>query len=662
MNKGVREILRYSREMGNDPAMVIGGGGNSSVKTRDKMWVKASGYAMGDMPPEALLCLDLEKVLGLMTAPAPAGNREAVDAHIAQQLLNARINPPRPDIRPSVEAMLHASMPFKFVMHTHPTLTGALTASKAGKAMAARMAIPPHLWIEYIDPGLPLAKKIVRLLNQYGDNPPQIIFLAKHGFLVAADTIDELKKLTRTVLREIRKALSKPASKKAVAAFPGPCKVPPLKEALWGEALSVLSPTLRGALQDPRQLVLPCRDKALVRLLGGRDIRKYLTAGPLSPDQVVYCKTHPLFHNVNWRAAPDGWHEGLKRAVMDYQARHGCDPQVVLIPGFGAFYVGGSVDYINIARAMYMQALDITRMTVAFDGIRPMTAKEYNYIANWSMEKYRRALVEKSAGATPAAGKVAVVTGSAQGVGLEIAQGLAAAGASVVLCDVNGKGARQAAEGIRQQYGPSSAMGMAADVTSEKAMRQVMTDTLKHFGGLDLMVANAGILKSHKITEFPVDTFRRILDINLTGVFICAKTAASVMRYAGRGDIIQLNSKSGKKGSKHNAAYAASKFAGVGLVQSIALDLVEDGIKVNAICPGNFFDLPLWSSPGGLFDQYRGKFGGVSREAVRGIYEKQIPMGRGCRVSDVVKAILYIMDQAYETGQAYNVTGGQEMR
>jgi sorbitol-6-phosphate 2-dehydrogenase len=134
------------------------------------------------------------------------------------------------------------------------------------------------------------------------------------------------------------------------------------------------------------------------------------------------------------------------------------------------------------------------------------------------------------------------------------------------------------------------------------------------------------------------------------------------MRFDRGGDIIQINSKSGKKGSKYNSAYAASKFGGVGLTQSLALDLAEDGIRVNCICPSNFFDLPLWQREGGLLDQYRAKHGGISREAVLRRYLDRIPLGRGARVEDVLKTVLYILEQTYETGQAYNVTGGQEMR
>lgn len=193
-------------------------------------------------------------------------------------------------------------------------------------------------------------------------------------------------------------------------------------------------------------------------------------------------------------------------------------------------------------------------------------------------------------------------------------------------------------------------------------MREAARSAVRAYGGLDIAIANAGILKAFKITSFAVETWRSIIDVNLVGYFLCAKTAAEIMQYQKSGNIIQINSKSGKIGSKYNSAYASSKFGGIGLTQSIALDLIEDGIRVSSICPGNFFDLPLWSAPGGLFDQYRPKFNNVSREEVRRIYEEKIPMGRGCRVSDVVKTILYILEQEYETGQAYNVSGGQEMR
>jgi sorbitol-6-phosphate 2-dehydrogenase len=199
-------------------------------------------------------------------------------------------------------------------------------------------------------------------------------------------------------------------------------------------------------------------------------------------------------------------------------------------------------------------------------------------------------------------------------------------------------------------------------VTRADDVAEMVRRTVEMYGGIDLLISNAGILKAHKITEFPEEMWRRIIDVNLVGYFLCAKAVAPVMQRQGSGDIIQINSRSGKKGSKYNSAYATSKFGGIGLTQSIALDLVEDGIRVNAICPGNLFELPLWSGDGGLFEQYKAKLGARTREEVRAHYEGRIPLGRGCLGSDVLKAVFYILDQQYETGQAYNVTGGEEMR
>jgi len=230
------------------------------------------------------------------------------------------------------------------------------------------------------------------------------------------------------------------------------------------------------------------------------------------------------------------------------------------------------------------------------------------------------------------------------------------------LVDLNPETLSSTAAELNERFGSGTVIGVPANVTSEEALREVVRMTVKTFGGLDVAISNAGILKAFKITAFPLQTWRSIIDVNLVGYFVCAKVAAEVMQYQRSGNIIQINSKSGKSGSRFNSGYAASKFGGIGLTQSIALDLIEDGIRVNSICPGNFFDLPLWSAPGGLFDQYRPKFNNVSREEVRKIYESKIPMHRGCRVSDVVRTILYVLEQEYETGQAYNVTGGQEMR
>jgi sorbitol-6-phosphate 2-dehydrogenase len=268
-------------------------------------------------------------------------------------------------------------------------------------------------------------------------------------------------------------------------------------------------------------------------------------------------------------------------------------------------------------------------------------------------------------------GKIALVTGAAQGFGREIAQSLAVEGATVIPADVNESGARAAAEEIVQTHGRDRAMGLAMNVTDESSIAAGIDQTVRTFGGLDVLICNAGVLKAGSVKDQSVRDFEFVTSVNYTGYFLCVQKAAPVMAAghwadpAYTSDILQINSKSGLVGSNRNGAYAGSKFGGIGLTQSFALELVEDGIKVNSICPGNFFDGPLWSDPKtGLFVQYlrTGKVPGAKTlQDVRRAYESRVPMKRGCTTADVMKAVFYLIEQQYETGQAVPVTGGQVM-
>jgi sorbitol-6-phosphate 2-dehydrogenase len=270
-----------------------------------------------------------------------------------------------------------------------------------------------------------------------------------------------------------------------------------------------------------------------------------------------------------------------------------------------------------------------------------------------------------------AAGKVAVVTGAAQGFGLEIARDLAAEGACVAMLDRNLEGVRLAAAEISAKHGEGRAVAVEVDVTVASSVEGAVREVVRCYGGLDVLVSNAGVLRAGSVKTQTPEEFEQVTAVNYAGYFLCVQQAARVMavqhmaRSDWRGDIIQINSKSGLEGSNRNGAYAGSKFGGIGLTQSFALELIDEGIKVNAVCPGNFFDGPLWSDPaGGLFVQYlrSGKVPGARTVAdVRRAYEAKVPMGRGCTAADVMKAIYYLMEQQYETGQALPVTGGQVM-
>jgi len=255
--------------------------------------------------------------------------------------------------------------------------------------------------------------------------------------------------------------------------------------------------------------------------------------------------------------------------------------------------------------------------------------------------------------------KIAIVTGGAQGLGEAICLRLAKEGCHVLVADLNEDAAKSTAEAVRQL--DRRAIALKVDVTNEEQVRGMVDLAVAEFGRLDIFVSNAGILFADAIEEFAYERWAAVINVNLNGYFLCAKHASRVMMSQRSGAIIQINSKSGKKGSYKSSAYAASKFGGIGLTQSIALELAEYGVRANAICPGNLLDSPLWVDS--LYKQYAKKWG-ITEEEVRQRYIDQVPMKRGCTYDDVTNVVVFLAsDQSsYMTGQAINVTGGQEMR
>ena len=663
------ELIKLSHYYGSDLDFVIAGGGNTSVKTGERLLVKGSGTSLATIDAGGFVEMDRTALNALLAADlgTDPGVREA---RFKEAILAARTHPEKGQ-RPSVECVLHSMLPCRFVVHTHSTVANWLTCAVNGERIAAGLFGDDVLWIPYVDPGFVLARSIHRALGDYaartGRTCPRALLMQNHGLIVCGDSPAEVRETTDWIVGSIGKGVAATYIEDSIGAVDRP---DPLQTR---RLVMQIGPLLRGLLADDEALkVVTFDDSEVIRRVVASDWGKSIAAGgPFTPDQIVYCYSFPLWLEPHGVEDTEHLASELSNAVRNHVESTGFPPVVILVKDVGMFTAGNSWCAADTVRLCYIDAIKVAAGAGQFGGSRALVPRDRHFIEYWEVETYRRKV---SAGAGPRGrmnGKVAVVTGAAQGFGREISEALVVEGAHVVLADINGDMAAEVAGRLTSPNGAGKAVAAAADVTLPASVSDLCYLVVRTYGGLDLLISNAGVLRAGSVKSQPVSEFDLVTSVNYKGYFVCVQNFAPIMALQRRAkpdcwsDIIQINSKSGLVGSNRNSAYAGSKFGGIGLTQSFALELIEDGIKVNAVCPGNYFEGPLWSDPEtGLFVQYlrTGKVAGARTiEDVKRAYEAKVPMGRGCTTADIVKAICYLVEQKYETGQALPVTGGQVM-
>jgi NAD(P)-dependent dehydrogenase (short-subunit alcohol dehydrogenase family) len=545
-----------------------------------------------------------------------------------------------------------------------------VTCCAKGPELARRLA-GDVVWIPEVDPGYILSKTLRQSLEDFkkatGRDCPRAVLMQNHGLVICADTPEEIRSHTDWLVETLRKLLS------AASNAPAYGQATSVDAAAAHNLIQVLGPALRGLLATGENLKIVTFSDApeVMELVAGADGQAVATLGPITPDQIVYCKSFPVWFEPVADATPAQLVEQLRLAIQEHTKQTGSAPHVILVKGLGMFSAGDDFAGADIVRLVYADIIKVMAGARKLGGVRYMDDGMRRFIEDWEVESYRKGVVAAGRAGGRVAGKVAVVTGAAQGFGLEISQDLISQGATVVLTDVNAQGAQAAADTINAQLNRPRAIGLPINVADGASVEEAIQQVVRRFGGLDLFVSNAGVLKAGSVKTQPEKDFDFVTAVNYKGYFVCVQKVAPILatQHLAKkdylSDIIQINSKSGLAGSNRNGAYAGSKFGGIGLTQSFALELVEDGVKVNAICPGNFFDGPLWSDPqNGLFAQYlrSGKVPDAKTiQDVKRFYEAKVPMNRGCTTADVMKALYYLIEQKYETGQAVPVTGGQVM-
>jgi len=642
-------LITMSRKYGTEE-YVLAGGGNTSVKDGNTLYVKGSGTSLAEIAPEQFVAMDMRKLAAMLEKEYPTDD-DAREGEALADVLAARL-PGEEAKRPSVEALLHGIFPQKYMLHVHPPLVNGLSCGKDGERICSETFGDGAVWIPLTKPGFTLAavcKKAFDESRQKTGVFPNIAILKNHGICIAADTLDEIDRITSNIMDALEKRLiDKPDFSEVEFDAEAVCRIAPALRMLYS--------------QDGRASAVFFTNRTAAKFASGLNEMAPI-ALPFSPDHIVYCKASPMFVEPDCDVAME---------FGNFKKLNGYAPKIVAVKGLGFFALGKDVKEAHIARAVFTDAMKVAVYAGSFGGYLPLPRDFTDFILNWEAENYRQKVSQAGMAKGRLEAKICIVTGGAQGIGEGIVRSAMSEGAYAVVADLNGDGASRLAADLCAQHGAGRAVAVKADVTDEASVKNMVQKAVLCFGGLDVLVSNAGILIAGGLTEMTREKMDLVTSVNYTGYFLAVKYACEPMKIQRAhsreytADIIEINSKSGLEGSNKNFAYAGSKFGGIGLTRSFALELVDFGIKVNAVCPGNFLDGPLWSDPvKGLFKQYldAGKVPGAkSLEDVRAFYESKVPMGRGCTAKDVARAIFYCVEQSYETGQSITVTGGQIMK
>jgi len=667
-NPALDGLVYRSNLLGRDRAVVNIFGGNTSAKLtatdhlgRDVtvLWVKGSGSDVATIPEAGFAGLRLDEITPLM-------ERESMsDEEMVEYLSYTTHAQGRP--RQSIETLLHAFTPAKHVDHTHPDAVISLACAVGGEELCRELWGERMVWVDYIRPGFTLSKWIGEGIRA---NPQaDLVVMGKHGLVTWGETSRECYDHTIQVIQEAEDFIEQQRNGRTI--FAG-AAVPALSNAQRQDIFAQIVPALRGLVSRERPAILSVDDSPeILDFIGSAGSADLSQIGAACPDHLVHTKRQPLF--VDWTpdqgvgALREKLASGVQDFVQNYQAYfERCSepedkvrdpsPRVILIPGVGMVNTGSDATNADVSRQLYHRAIAVMGGSQALSGFVSLTEQEAYNVEYWPLELYKLSLKPPP---RELDGRVVVVTGGASGIGRATAHRLAADGAHVAIFDINLEGAQEVAADLVKQHGHKRSIALHCDVTDERAVADAFRNVVLAYGGVDVVVNNAGIAFSAPIDETSLADWDRTMSILNTGYFLSSREAFRIWKEQGMGgSLIYIASKNSVFAGKNAAAYSAAKAAELHMARCLAEEGGAHGIRVNSVLPDAVLQgSGIWE---GGWREARAASYGIQPEELDEHYRQRTTLKVNVYPEDIAEAVSFFAGPraSKTTGGALTVDGG----
>ncbi len=661
-------LVYASRLIGAEPSLVVWGGGNTSIKTAERdhrgravsvLRVKGSGSDLKSIQRKDFPGVRMDDIEALLPRE-DMGDQEMV-AYLAHALQEPG------GVRPSIETLLHGFLSAHAVVHTHADAIVSLTNHDRHAEVFETVYGKDVVALRYLRPGFRISREVA---DAVGAHPGlKALVLERHGTITWGATVREAYEATIELITRAEEAIEARRAGRRVFGGVGVPAPPPAERR---RAAVELAPRLRGLLGRRQRVVLAFDDSPRVtEFVGAADAPRLSQVGPATPDHTIYTKRLPCFVALDAPATGPALAAAVERSVAafveaytGYVETHRSEgvtpvdplPRVVLVPGLGMFTAGKDRRTAGIVQDIYHHTIDVIGNASAFGAYLSLSAREAFDVEYWPLELYKLTLAPPE---RELARRVALVTGGASGIGRAVARRLAGEGAHVVVGDLDEAGARRTAEEVVAATGPGRALGLPMDVTREDSVRAAFEETVLAFGGLDVLVSNAGTAHAAPVDRMRLADWERSFAVNATGHFLVAREAMRVLLAQGLGGaLVFVATKNVMSPGKEFAAYSAAKAAEAQLAKVLALEGAPHGIRSNIVNPDAVFqDSKLWSEE---IRRERAAAQGITTAELEEFYRKRNLLGARILPEDVAEAVLFLAsDRACKTtGCTLTVDGG----